>query len=412
MPARKGRTAAKSAKTAAARKASKTRSPSSRPATPAKAAKAGKSGKSPKVRFAVVGLGYFAQVAVLPAFAHAKNAALTALISDDAVKAKQLAKKYQVGKIYTYAQYQECLASKEVDAVYIALPNDMHKEYAIRAARMGVHVLCEKPMAVTEADCEEMIREAREHDIRLMIAYRLHFEPANLKAIEIANSGVIGEVRSFHSVFCMQVKDGNVRVSDPVEQGGGPLYDIGVYCINAARNIFRDEPYQVFAWSASKPEPRFAKVEEMASAILRFRGDRLATFTCSFGAADLSSYRLSGTEGDLLVEPAYEYAQPLKHRLTVGGKARETEFKKKDQIAPELIYFSECVLKGKEPEPSGVEGLADVRVIRALHESARTGRPVFLGEPIGKKQRPGMDQAMEIPPVPRPELFHAEGPSA
>lgn len=411
MPARKGRAAAK---TAAGRKASKSESVSqsaSRSEDNAKP-KAGKPSKAPKVRFAVVGLGYFAQTAVLPAFAHAKNARLTALISDDPVKLRKIAKKYKVGKTYTYEQYQECLASKEVDAVYIALPNDLHKEYAVRAARMGVHVLCEKPMAVTEAECEEMIREAKEHDIRMMIAYRLHFEPANLKAIEIANSGIIGDVRSFHSVFCMQVKDGNVRVSDPVEQGGGPLYDIGVYCINAARNIFREEPYQVFAWSASKPEPRFAKVEEMASAILRFRGDRLATFTCSFGAADLSSYRLSGTEGDLLVEPAYEYAMPLRHRLTVGGKSKETEFKKKDQIAPELIYFADCVLKGKEPEPSGVEGLADVRVIRALHESARTGRPVFLGEPLEKKQRPGMDQAMEIPPIQKPELVHAEGPSA
>jgi predicted dehydrogenase len=363
-----------------------------------------------KVRYAVVGLGYFAQVAVLPAFAHSKNSKLTALISDDPDKMKKLARKYGVEKTYSYEQYQECLASKEVDAVYIALPNHLHKEYVVRAAKMGVHVLCEKPMAPEVRDCEEMIRQAREHDVRLMIAYRLHFDPGTLKAIEIVNGGKIGEPRHFTSTFSMQVKPGNVRVTEPPEQGGGPLFDIGVYCINAARNLFRDEPEEVFAVSVRKDEKRFREVEEMDSAILRFPGDRVATFTCSFGAADCSSYRVLGTKGDLRVEPAYEYAMPLKHILTAGGKPKETEFRKKDQIAGELVYFSDCVLKGVEPEPSGVEGLADVRVVRALLESARTGRPVKLGA-FEKRKRPTLKQAKDIPPVDKPQLVQVDGPS-
>lgn len=363
-----------------------------------------------KVRYAVVGLGYFAQGAVLPAFAHARNSRITALISDDPVKMKKLARKYGVGKTYTYEQYQECLASKEVDAVYITLPNHLHKEYAVRAARMGVHVICEKPMAPTEKDCEEMIREAREHDVRLMIAYRLHFEPANLKAVEIANSGKLGETRYFQSSFSMQVKPDNIRVTEAPGEGGGPLFDIGVYCINAARYIFRDEPQEAFAFAASKDEPRFQKVHEMFSAVLRFPGERLASFTCSFGAADMASYRVVGTKGDLLMESAYEYAMPIKQRITIGGKSKEATFKKKDQIAPELVYFSDCVLEGKEPEPSGTEGLADVRIVRALQESARTGRPVKLGR-FEKPQRPAPEQAMQRPPVDKPQLVHAEGPS-
>jgi predicted dehydrogenase len=364
--------------------------------------------RTPRVRYAVVGLGYFAQVAVLPAFAHAKNSRLTALVSDDPVKLKQLARKYGVEKTYTYAQYQECLASKEVDAVYIALPNDMHKEYAVRAARMGVHVLCEKPMAVTARECEEMIREAKEHEVRLMVAYRLHFESANLLAADLVASGKIGDPRVFQSAFSMQVKHDNIRTR--AERAGGPLYDIGVYCINAARYIFRDEPYQAFAFSASRPEERFKEVDEMFTCVLRFPKERLASFTCSFGAADCATYRILGTEGDLAVEPAYEYAFPIKHRLTVKGRTRERTFPKKDQMAGEIVYFSDCVLKGTEPEPSGAEGLADVRIIEALLASARSGHPVPIDR-IEKKQRPTARQAIRIPPIRKPELIHAESPT-
>jgi glucose-fructose oxidoreductase len=404
------------AKTGRGRKASGKGSKSARRVAPAarsaKVAKASKTRKprdeGPKVRYAVVGLGYFAQVAALPSFAHAKNSRLAALVSDDPEKARKLARKYGVDRIYSYDQYQECLASREVDAVYIALPNDMHKAFAIRAARMGVHVFCEKPMAVTERDCEEMIREANEHDVRLMIGYRLHFDQANLEAMEICNSGKIGEPRFFHGAFTMQVKEGNIRVLS--ERGGGALYDIGVYCINAARYIFRDEPYEVFAYTSTRDEARFSEVEEMATVLLRFPGERVAALTCSLGAADVATYRVFGTEGDLLMEPAYEYAIPLKHRLTVGGKSRERKFPKRDQIAPEFAYFSECVLKGTEPEPSGAEGLADVRIIRAAYESARTGRPVTL-ERFERKARPTPELAMAAPPVDQPDLFHAEPPS-
>lgn len=364
--------------------------------------------RTARVRFAVVGLGYFAQAAVLPAFAHARNAKLTALVSDDQEKLGKLARKYGVAHTYSYDQYQECLASKEVDAVYIALPNDLHKEYAIRAARMGVHVLCEKPMSITERDCEEMIREAREHEIRLMVAYRLHFDPANLKAIEIAKSGKLGEIRFFQSTFAMQVKDDNIRIRP--ERGGGPVYDIGVYCINAARYIFREEPYEVFAHAASNDDPRFKDVEEMAAVTMRFPDERLASFTCSFGAADCSSFRIFGTKGDLLMEPAFEFAIPLRQKVTIRGRSRETAYPKRDQIAPELMYFADCVLRGREPEPSGIEGLADVRVIRAIHESARTGRPVRL-DPFEKRMRPSPAQAMEAPAVEELDLFHAQAPT-
>src|SRR5438876_2308035 len=166
-----------------------------------------------RVRYAVVGQSYIAQIAVLPAFAHAsRNSELAALVSGDRVKLRALGRKYGVDHLYTYDHYEECLRSGAVDAVFIALPNHLHREYAVRAARAGVHVLCEKPMALTEQDCRAMIAAARRNRVKLMVAYRLHFEEANLEAVELTRSGKLGDPRIFDSVFTMQVKPGNIRV--------------------------------------------------------------------------------------------------------------------------------------------------------------------------------------------------------
>ena len=356
-----------------------------------------------QIRYAVVGLGHIAQVAVLPAFGNARrNSKLAALVSGDPLKREELGKKYQVEQTYSYEQYDECL--KTVDAVYIALPNHLHCEYTVRAAQAGVHVLVEKPMALTEEECERMIRAAREARVKLMVAYRLHFERANLEAGEIARSGRIGEPRVFNSTFCTPVVPGNIRVRRGT--GGGVLYDIGIYCINAARALFRDEPLEVRAVSAGTLD----EVEESVSAVLRFPNERLASFTASFGAAKVSEYRLAGTKGDLALEPAYDYARPLKHRLTLEGEMRERRFAKRDQFAPELLYFSDCVLQNGTPEPGGDEGLADVRVIRALYRSAERGEPVAL-EPFAKRARPSLEQEIRRPPVDKPEVIHAAAPS-
>jgi glucose-fructose oxidoreductase len=357
------------------------------------------------IRYAVVGLGHIAQVAVLPAFANARrNSRLVAIVSGDPKKRDALATQYSVERAYSYEQFDECLASPELDAVYIALPNHLHREYAERAARAGKHVLCEKPMALDEGDCEAMALAAREAGVRMMIAYRLHFERANLEAIETARSGRIGEPRLFNSTFVTPVVPGNIRVRR--ETGGGVLWDIGIYCINAARGLFRDEPIEVGATAAGSSD----EVEESVSAWLRFPGDRLATFASSFGAAKVSTYRIAGTKGDLALEPAYDYARPLKHRLTIDGEQRERRFAKRDQFAPELLYFSDCILQDRQPEPSAEEGLADVRVIRALYRSIETGNPVSLA-PYTRSERPSLEQEIRRPPVEKPKVVHAQPPS-
>lgn len=366
-----------------------------------------KSGR--KIRYAVVGLGHIAQVAVLPAFAHAtRNSTLAALVSGNRTKLKELGRRYRVKHTYSYDDYDACLRSGEIDAVYIALPNNMHAEYSIRAARAGIHVLCEKPMAVTEKQCLAMIRAAQKARVKLMVAYRLHFEEANLKAVELAKSGKLGQVRFFNSGFALQVRPGNIRTK--AELGGGTLYDLGIYCINAARYLFQDEPREVFAFSAARQDPRFKNIDEMTAALLRFSGDRLASFTSSFGSTDVSSYEVVGTRGTVRLDPAYEYAFPLKMHVTVDGTTRSRTFPKHDQFAPELLYFSDCILTNKEPEPSGADGLADVRIIEALYRSAKTGKPVKV-RPVSVKKRPRLKQVVRRPPVAKPALVQAKSGS-
>jgi glucose-fructose oxidoreductase len=357
------------------------------------------------IRYAVVGCGHIAQAAVLPAFGNARrNSRLAAIVSGDPVKRSELSRKYEIDKAVPYDQYQALLKSGDIDAVYIALPNSLHAEYAERAARAGVHVLCEKPMALTEDQCELMARAARENRVKLMVGYRLHFERANLEAIEIARSGRIGEPRLFTSTFTMQVVPGNIRVKRAL--GGGVLYDIGIYCINAARSLFREEPAEAQAVAAGV----IGDVEESVSAVLRFPNERLATFTASFGAAKVSEYRLVGTKGELAVDPAYEYAKPLEHRLSLDGDlVGERRFAKRDQFAPELLYFSDCLLQNRDPEPSAEEGLADVRVIRALYRSLETGAPVELA-PYERHDRPSLEQEIRRPPIEKPSVIHARAP--
>lgn len=362
-----------------------------------------------KIRYAIVGLGWFAQAAAMPGFDHAENSEIVALVSDDPIKRDELGKQYNIEHTYSYEQYEDCLNSGEVDAVYIALPDHLHRDYTVRAANAGIHVLCEKPMAVTVDECEAMIQAAQANQVKLMIAYRLHLEEANLQAIETVQSGKLGEPRIFNSVFTQQTVEGNIRLEK--QKGGGTLDDIGIYCINAARYLFQAEPIEVFATSANNGEERFREVDEMTSVILRFPGEVLATFTVSFGAAKVSTYHVIGTKGDLRVEAAYATEGEIKHALTIDGEKQERSFEPHDQLAAEFIYFSDCILQNTEPEPSGEEGLVDVQIIRALYHSIETGSFVKLDLPT-REQRPTAEQTIKRPPgQEQPELVQAADPS-
>ena len=359
------------------------------------------------IRYAVVGLGHIAQVAVIPAFAHARrNSKLVAIVSGDRLKRREIGRRYHIEHTFDYDEYDECL--ERVDAVYIALPNSMHAEYAIRAARAGVHVLCEKPLAVTVDECRRIITACRKAKVKLMVAYRLHFETVNLAAIDLARRGELGDLKFFNSSFSMTVRRGDIRTKRAC--GGGTLYDIGVYCINAARNLFRDEPTEVSAVSVNSGTASLSEIDETTAATLRFGDDRVATFITSFNAADVGAYRIVGTKGHLHADPAYEYAEGLEFTVTVDGRRTRKKIGKRDQFAPELLYFSDCIIKDRVPEPSGEEGLQDVRIVQALYESARVGKHVKI-RPFVKPRRPTGRQRITRRGIRKPPLIKVQSAS-
>ena len=233
-----------------------------------------------------------------PGFAHArKNSQLTALVSGDPEKLKSLGRRYGVDHLFSYDEYYDCLRSGIMDAVYIALPNHLHANYTIAAAKAGIHILCEKPMAVTEKECWAMIGAAEPAGVKLMIAYRLHFEEANMTAVKILRSGKLGDPR----FFCRPLRCRCARtIFAPIRKKAAERSTTSVFIVSMPRAISSRRPTEVFAFSsASKKDERFKEIDEMTSVILRFPDGRLAEFSSSFGAADVASYRVVGTKGDV-----------------------------------------------------------------------------------------------------------------
>lgn len=358
-----------------------------------------------RIRYAVVGLGHIAQRAVLPAFQAAQSTSeLTALVSGDPQKLETLGHHYGVRRRFAYDAFDECL--QHVDAVFVCTPNSEHETYAVRAARAGRHVLCEKPLAVTDAACQRILAAQRAHSVKLMTAYRLHFDPITLEVLEHVRSGRIGEPRFFTSAFSMRVTDGNIRTRP--ELGGGSVYDLGIYCINAARMLFDAGPERVSALSVPDGRPSSRGVDDTTAALLVFPGGRLASFTSSFAATDVSTYRIVGTDGYVHVDPAYEYAEPIRYTISDGTTTHTRTGPRGDQFAAELEYFSRCIIEDREPEPSGEEGAWDVRIINALYESARVGRPMELDP--RHDGAPDASQSISLPPSAEPLIVNAQRP--
>lgn len=338
------------------------------------------------IRFAVVGLGHFAQAGILPAIHRQRGATISALVSDTPGKLDELGDRYGVTRRCDSSQYEELLASGDIDAVYIALPADRHADTAIRAAEHGVHVLCERPMASSSEECRAMLEASQRQNVRLMIAYRLHFQSANLHVVDLIQRGTIGTPRVFSSVFSL-----------PARNGHEPLHDLGIYCINAARYVFRDEPIGVHAHRiSSSDDERFEAIEEGVAASLRFKGGRVANFVCSYNAAERSNYEVVGSEGVLEVENAYEHTTPMAVTLVKHGKRKRRSFRKSDQIAAEVQYFVRCIRNEIEPEPSGMEGLADLHILEAVQEAIRSGQHVDIAPIVGFDEVPRSSPEMGI----------------
>ena len=335
------------------------------------------------IRYAVVGAGWISQEAFLPGVAQSGNSTIAAIVTGDLEKGAKLAAFHNIPQVVAYADYDALLASDAVDAVYIALPNSMHADYAIRAARAGKHIMVEKPLATSVADAEAMIAAARDAGVYLMTAYRLHNEPGTLAVLDHIAKGDIGTPLIFQSIFSFQMAPGNHRLQ--AAHWGGPLQDVGVYCVNAARHIFGEEPIEATAsLTQPKNDPRFGEVEASIAATLRFPSGGLAQFVGSFGAAAVDNYRVVGSKGDIELDPGFKFDVALKLRLRRDGTTEEITFPQTDHFGAQVAYFSDCITSGTPPEADGAEGLADMRALLAIEAAAKTGNP----HPIQSPPRP------------------------
>jgi len=348
-----------------------------------------------QIGYAVVGQGDIAQ-AVLPAFAHASETSrLVAVVAGDRARAQAIAHEYRAAA-YHHDEFRQCLQREDVNAVYLALPNSMHCEYAVEAARAGVHVLCDKPMAVMADECRRMIRTAQSNRIKLMVTYRLGFHPAHAKAFELVRSGAIGAPRTISSIYTTRIDDAD----DPRLQrrlGGGSVYDLGVSCIHAARTLFDSEPAQVMAMTARTSRRHGGDVDDGAVALIRFPDERLAHLHTSFSEEPTATLRISGEDGSIRVTGAYQHDVAPAIEIHRHGEVEMLSFEPTDQFAAELAYFSTCVLQDRDPEPSGIQGLQDVRLVEAIYRSARDGRPVTL--PRLARSEAGGASAPDVPPT-------------
>lgn len=327
-----------------------------------------------KIRYAVVGAGWISQIAFMPGVEQTGNSEMTAIVSGNRANAEKLAKFYGIPHVVAYEDYDAMLRQGLVDAVYIALPNSQHADFAIRAAEAGVHALVEKPLAVSVAECEAMIAAAEKAGVWLMTAYRLHNEPGTVEVIDRIRQGAIGDPRFFSSLFSFQIPPGNHRLK--AEHWGGPLQDLGVYCLNAVRHAFGSEPIEAVAMSSrGQSDPRFAEVDGTIATLLRFEGGRTAHFTASFGGGEIDMYRIVGTEGEIEMQPGFRFENTMKMRLLRGNELTERTFPTTDHFSGMTAYFSDCILRGIRPEPDGGDGLNDVRALLAIEAAARTGQP-------------------------------------
>jgi predicted dehydrogenase len=338
-----------------------------------------------RVGFAVVGLGKLALSEILPAFASCKQSRVTALVSGDRAKAENVAKQYgiDVGHIYSYEQFDRLRDDASVDVVYVVLPNGMHAEYTVRAAQAGKHVLCEKPMANTAEDCRAMIAACSAAHRQLMIAYRMQYEPFNREAIRMARAGELGKLKNFVSSNGQMQKDPTAWRLKRALAGGGPLPDVGIYCLNAARYLSGEEPIEVSALLQAIPDdPRFHEVEAQVDFSLRFPSGLLASCACSYDTHDSKQYRLLGDDAWLELDPAFPYrGQRMRIARRAGNddtQIIERDIVAQNQFALELDHMATCVRENRRPHTPGEEGLQDVQIIAAIYESARRGQAVKL----------------------------------
>ena len=334
------------------------------------------------VGYAVVGLGSISQVAVLPAFAHSKKAKLVAVVSGDKEKAQKFAQQFKASHAFSYDEYAQCLKNSQVEAVYIATPPGEHEKYAVLAAKAGKHVLCEKPLAATVQQARNMVATCRRNKVQFMTAYRKYFEPSTLMLKKMISRGDLGRIDIIHTLFAELRRFGDNSPAWLFSRelcGGGPLTDLGVYCLNTTRWLVGEDPVAVAsAASWVRDRRRYKEVEEGVAFRLDFRSGLVLQGTAAYSAAFSSFVHIHGENGWAALAPAFAFEEERRISGKIAGKWFEKIFKPMDEFALELDAFAESIRKNRKPEPDGEQGLRDIIIIDAIYQSAKKGQPVKI----------------------------------
>jgi predicted dehydrogenase len=333
---------------------------------------------SKRIGYAVVGLGSIAEIAVLPSFRKSKTSKLVSLVSRDESRAQALGAKFGVKHCYSYENYDQCLSQPGVDAVFITSVNNAHAEQTIRAAKAGKHVLCEKPMATSVEDCQRMVNACRDHNVRLMIAYRKYFEPGSVALKKLVTDGKLGRLRHIFSSYTEIVDPGKAKTWQLNQKvaGGGSLVDLGIYCVNTMRWVAGSSPIDATAYRWTEDPQRFSEVEDNIAFRLTHPGGLVCQGTSSFSSMAASFVQVHGDQGWAALNPAFAFEEERRLFGKIRGEWFEQKFKVIDEFALELNAFAESIHRGSDTEPDGMEGLRDMATIEAIYRSAQENRTV------------------------------------
>jgi predicted dehydrogenase len=330
-----------------------------------------------KLNIAICGLGRYGNYVADGILAASQYCRVAGIVTGTPSKVEDWKKRFNIppSNVYNYQNFDEISKNKDIDLVYVILPNSMHKEFTIRAAKAGKHVIVEKPMAITEKDCEEMIKACDTAGVQLAMGYRLHYEPYNMELKRLGQEKVFGQVRLVEaSLGYRSGTPGEWRLHRPLS-GGGPLMNLGVYCIQASRYIIGEEPTSVSAqFGPITRKELFKEVEESITWQLQFPSGATATSTSSYSVG-VDRVFAGADDGFFELGPAISYG-PFRGRTSKG----DLSFPEINQQAVQCDEIAKVILANKKlPDHiSGKEGLLDVRVIEAIYKSAVWGQRISI----------------------------------
>ena len=322
-----------------------------------------------KLGVALVGLGSLSTNQIAPSFLKSANCKLAAIVTGSPEKEKVWADKHGIGRdhIYNYSSFDKIASDDSVDLVYVVLPNSMHAEYTIRAAKAGKHVLCEKPMANSAVDCRDMISACQAANRKLAIGYRCQYEPHHLKCVDLARKKELGAIKMIEAGFAFKIGDPKQWRLNKKLAGGGALMDVGVYALQACRYLTGEEPSVITAQETKTDATKFAQVDESITWLMQFPSGVLAYCSTSYNFNGLNRFNAFTENGFIRMDPAFSY----------NGNRMETsqgriELDVPDQFATEMDEFAKCILENRPSKVSGEEGLKDLLAVEAIYKSIET----------------------------------------